>query len=394
LPVTRAFLARLRRFFSGLNRLIAVVLFILVGWVVVVLGVIATGVADLIGIVDTRNRVPVAARVGLGITAVVALALLGGASKPPPEATAAAASSAPGRLTVVGPTDGATVPTATIVVTGTGPTGARVVRDIPLAPDDEATVSDGTWSMSVRLSEGENDLVFRLGDDQSTAVHVHVQYAPTAAAPSPSTTAAPTPEPTVEPTPEPTVAPTPQPTVAPTPEPTPEPTVAPTPEPTPEPTFATIDDGTWAVGSDIKPGTYRLREPAIFCYWARLKGFDGSLGDIVANENVIGYGVVTIAKTDKGFETSGCGEWSADLSRVTDSRTSFDDGTYVVTTDIKPGTYRNSGGGTCYWARLKGFGGTLNEVIANHLSGGSTVVTIKSTDKGFKSSGCGTWNPR
>ena len=255
-----------------------------------------------------------------------------------------------------------------------GPPGARVVHDISLAPDEETTVSGGTWTLSVKLAAGENDLVFRLGDDRSTAVHLHVRYAADRTAPIPTAAASPTPQGTAEPTSEPTAEPTPEPSAA--------------------PVFATIDDGTWTVGSDISAGTYRLREPANSCYWARLKGFDGSLSDIIANDNVSGYGVVTIAKTDKGFETNGCGEWSKDLSRVTDSRTSFVDGTYIVTTDIKPGTYRNSGGDTCYWARLKGFGGTLGEVIANHISNGATVVTIKSTDKGFKSSGCGTWNAK
>ena len=70
---------------------------------------------------------------------------------------------------------------------------------------------------------------------------------------------------------------------------------------------------------------------------------------------------------------------------------SFGDGNYVVGTDILPGTYKNSGGQGCYWARLSGFGGTSDEIIANDNTDYPTVVTISSTDKGFDSEHCGTW---
>ena len=44
---------------------------------------------------------------------------------------------------------------------------------------------------------------------------------------------------------------------------------------------------------------------------------------------------------------------------------SFGDGTFIVNNDIQPGTYKNSGGDSCYYARLKGFGGTVGDIIAN-----------------------------
>jgi hypothetical protein len=53
-----------------------------------------------------------------------------------------------------------------------------------------------------------------------------------------------------------------------------------------------------------------------------------------------GPSLVTILPKDVGFESNGCGEWSSDLSRITDSRTRFNAGTYIVGTDIAPGTYR------------------------------------------------------
>jgi hypothetical protein len=70
----------------------------------------------------------------------------------------------------------------------------------------------------------------------------------------------------------------------------------------------------------------------------------------------------------------------------------FGQGTFIVNTDIKPGTYRSSTGDGCYWARLSGFSGTLSNIIANDFRlSGRALVTIRSTDKGFQSSGCGTW---
>ena len=71
----------------------------------------------------------------------------------------------------------------------------------------------------------------------------------------------------------------------------------------------------------------------------------------------------------------------------------FSDGTYVVGTEVKAGTYRALGGfGTCYWERLNGFGGTFDEIIANGLADGPTIVTIAKSDKGFSNNDCGFWS--
>lgn len=67
-------------------------------------------------------------------------------------------------------------------------------------------------------------------------------------------------------------------------------------------------DGTFLVGDDIQPGTYRTAGGA-GCYWARLKGTSGELGDIIANGNVTGPTTITIAPSDAAFQTSGCVEW-------------------------------------------------------------------------------------
>lgn len=66
------------------------------------------------------------------------------------------------------------------------------------------------------------------------------------------------------------------------------------------------------------------------------------------------------------------------------------DGTYVIGTELQPGTYHTSPAGECYWARLSS---TANEsdIIANHIATGPTTVTIDKTDAAFLSQGCGTW---
>jgi hypothetical protein len=145
------------------------------------------------------------------------------------------------------------------------------------------------------------------------------------------------------------------------------------------------------VGKTVQAGTYRAPGPGSNCYWERLSGFSGSFSDIVANNTTGDPSVVTIAPTDVGFRTSGCGKWTSDLSAITKSKTSFPAGTYIVNTDITPGTFSAPGGSTCYWARLSGFGGSTSDVITNNIAAGATTVTIAATDKGFESSGCGTF---
>jgi hypothetical protein len=300
-------------------------------------------------------------------------------------------------LAILSPTDGAVVSSSTVQVRGTAPAGSEIVQDISFAPDQRTSAdSSGLWVLTVDLKEGENVLKFRIGSDDATVKTIRVTYTESAAKASDSSTPSPSPNETVSeasPTASPTATATavPTPTPKPTAKPTPTPTPAPTPKPTPAPRV--FDDGDWIVGTDIQPGTYRLREEPFLCYWERLSGFSGSLDEIIANGNESGYAIVTIGKSDAGFSSSGCGTWTSDLSAVTESpKAPFQDGTYIVGTDVAPGTWRSSGGDDlCYSERLKGFGGTLSSIIANNVGSTGMIVTIRSTDKGFSSSGCGTW---
>ncbi len=71
---------------------------------------------------------------------------------------------------------------------------------------------------------------------------------------------------------------------------------------------------------------------------------------------------------------------------------SFGDGQRVVPADIPPGTYRTrQGSAGCYWARLSGFGGTLDEILANDFTDSTAIVAIAASDRGFSATRCGTW---
>jgi hypothetical protein len=143
--------------------------------------------------------------------------------------------------------------------------------------------------------------------------------------------------------------------------------------------------------ADVWPGTYRSLG-GDGCYWARLKNFSGEIGGILANANADGPTLVTIKPSDKGFDSSGCATWTANLRRITPSRTHFGAGMYIVNTDVAPGIYRSAAGKDCYWQRMSDFTGqTTSGVIANGIGTAHPVVTIKASDRGFSSSRCGTW---
>lgn len=185
-------------------------------------------------------------------------------------------------------------------------------------------------------------------------------------------------------------------------------------------TTISFGSGTKVVGRGLKPGIYLTSNSTSFCYWARLSGFGGTMGEVIAND-ISGSRqvVVEIFSTDKGFESSGCGIWKLQATPTTTSTTSttavsvpsipttttttpapsgvggFGSGTKIVGTGVKPGRYLTiTASSACYWERMAGFGGSLADIIANNFSSGAhIVVEISASDSGFKSSGCGTWLP-
>jgi hypothetical protein len=78
------------------------------------------------------------------------------------------------------------------------------------------------------------------------------------------------------------------------------------PAPPPGPQSTIDHDGTFTVGTDIAPGTYRSAGPVGdgACYWKRLSG-----SNIVDNAMSKKSQVVQIEATDTAFKTSGCQQW-------------------------------------------------------------------------------------
>ncbi|QLL05736.1 hypothetical protein [Mycobacterium vicinigordonae] len=79
-------------------------------------------------------------------------------------------------------------------------------------------------------------------------------------------------------------------------------------------------DGTFKVGSEIQPGTYRSLG-GHSCYWERLRGLSGNFADIIANGAGDWPQVVQIAPTDLAFKTQGCPTWSPQSATTTPSTT-------------------------------------------------------------------------
>jgi len=150
-------------------------------------------------------------------------------------------------------------------------------------------------------------------------------------------------------------------------------------------------DGTWRIGDDILPGTYRTDNTGS-CYWERLSDFTGDFQAILANGTPSGPVIVTISSTDAGFTSQRCGEWVlADTIEPVRPRTQIDDGTWRVAVDIEAGTCWAAERDGCYWERVSGFSGDFTEIVANDNPIGPAVITIGSLDVGFTSNGCGTW---
>ncbi|MET7288567.1 hypothetical protein [Streptomyces sp. NPDC005573] len=156
-------------------------------------------------------------------------------------------------------------------------------------------------------------------------------------------------------------------------------------------------DGDFTVGSDVKPGTYRTTgNTDDMCYWERDKDSSGEMNSTLANDNVTGTSYVTVKATDKLFKSSGCKDWEAVDPKAKGTPAASmagDGGMFKVGPDIAPGTYRSTGNAddSCYWERTKDAEHGLDSIIANDNVTGNAVVTIRSTDAYFKTTGCGKW---
>lgn len=80
------------------------------------------------------------------------------------------------------------------------------------------------------------------------------------------------------------------------------------PEPSAAPKTTIDHDGTYAVGTDIAPGTYSSAGPVGngTCYWKRINNPDGTLIDNAMSKKPQ---VVQIEASNKAFKTTGCQPW-------------------------------------------------------------------------------------
>jgi hypothetical protein len=69
----------------------------------------------------------------------------------------------------------------------------------------------------------------------------------------------------------------------------------------------------------------------------------------------------------------------------------FDDGIHLVPAELAPGRWMTKGGGSCFFQRLSGLGGTQDQVIGSGLASGQGIVDIAPTDVAFDSFGCERW---
>lgn len=149
--------------------------------------------------------------------------------------------------------------------------------------------------------------------------------------------------------------------------------------------------GTFIVGKDIQPWTYRTRSASSGCHFSRVKWFWGTMDEIITNGFTNSTTIITIDASDKWFISKNCVRWTQDLSQITKSKTSFSDGMFFVGVDIEAGTYKNSWWDGCYYSRLSGFSEKIKDIISNEFTNEVFLITIDASDKWFKSNGCGTW---
>ncbi|MDK8469829.1 hypothetical protein [Corynebacterium accolens] len=120
---------------------------------------------------------------------------------------------------------------------------------------------------------------------------------------------------------------------------------------------------------------------------AAMIGFAFAVGDDDSNSAITDDDAQRLSDIQRQFESTP----SALPSDEAGNDESFNDGTFKVGADIQPGTYKNEGSESCYWARLSGFSGDSAEILSNDNPRGQTYVTIEASDVAFKSRNCGAW---
>lgn len=109
---------------------------------------------------------------------------------------------------------------------------------------------------------------------------------------------------------------------------------------------------------------------------------------MLANDNSIGQFYIEVKESDYAFETR-CE--LVFLGSLPEPLAEFPQrimpGTYLVSVDIQPGTYKGQAGTditeACYWSRLRDVSGELDALIANNNATGQYYVQVQPSDFAF-----------
>ena len=171
--------------------------------------------------------------------------------------------------------------------------------------------------------------------------------------------------------------------------------------------------GQWIVGDEVLPGRY-FTDPDSGCFWQRRSGF--SVGYLAGRAALLPFEsppdfdyiagrelrfdsaqeIVDIQTSDAAFRSrSECGEWRTEPPHA-GTQEPIRPGTWLVGSQIAPGTYRASAKYLCYWARVSGFGAGQEDVVEEGLvetdAGAELTVTLQASDAGFTTDDdCGPW---
>ena len=133
-----------------------------------------------------------------------------------------------------------------------------------------------------------------------------------------------------------------------------------------------IEDGVYAVGTEFKPGVYRVGR-----YWELQDAQQG----ILDNDMTSGCPTLVVVRPVHAYIKIDGGAIDASLTTVDPIAKRCTSGTFLVGADIQPGRYRlNPTGDMGYWERINANLGTID----NDLGGGQRIVVVRKTDFALK----------
>ena len=148
------------------------------------------------------------------------------------------------------------------------------------------------------------------------------------------------------------------------------------------PAMPSLGQGVLRVGSEISPGVYSSPADGHADYAARLDGNQ----DIISNQYADRV-LIEVKPTDTYVELDGTFLGYQPRPITPPPAGGIDvDGTWVVNTEVTPGTYRLlPTDGSAYWARLGDANG--DNILANDYQNGQTYITVQPGDFAVELSG-------